>query len=458
MTKISSQKIKLDLARDPAVQQILALELNRQQTELNLIASENYADPLVLAITGSILTNKYAEGYPHKRYYGGCQFADQIEELAIERCKKLFQVNHPINITSGDTPVEHIPVEHVSVGHVNVQPHAGSQANLAAYFGVLELGDTILGMSLAEGGHLTHGHKVSFSGKFYNSVSYGVNPETEQLDYQQIAQLADQHKPKLLICGASAYSRIIDFEKLAQITKAHNIILMADIAHIAGLVAVGLHPSPIPHAQIVTSTTHKTLRGPRGGLIMCQSEFSEQIDKAVMPGTQGGPLMHVIAAKAVAFELALQPEFKIYQQQVLTNTKLMCQTLINLGYRVVSGGTDNHLFMLDLRNQKITGAEAEKVLGLAGITVNRNCIPGDPEKPWITSGIRIGTAAITTRGMREPEVQEIAHLIHEALQNRSNLAKLVSIKSRVNILCNLFSLDYNLAPDININQNQVSLN
>ena len=404
---------------DPAVNQILAQELLRQQTELNLIASENYVDPLILEITGSILTNKYAEGYPHKRYYGGCQFADQVEELAIQRCTQLFQAEH-----------------------VNVQPHAGSQANLAAYFGVLELGDTILGMSLAEGGHLTHGHKVSFSGKFYNSIGYGVNPETEQLDYDQIEKLAEQHKPKLIVCGASAYSRIIDFEKLAQIAKQHHAFLMADIAHIAGLVAVGLHPSPIEHAEIVTSTTHKTLRGPRGGLIMCKKEFADRIDKAVMPGTQGGPLMHVIAAKAVAFELALQPEFKIYQQQILTNTKIMCQTLIDLGYRVVSGGTDNHLFMLDLRNQKITGAAAEKVLGLAGITVNRNCIPFDPEKPWITSGIRIGTAAITTRGMRETEAQEIAHLIHEALQNHSDLPKLAAIKDRVGMLCALFSLDY----------------
>lgn len=425
MSEPKTSKKTANLAHDPMVAQILAHELTRQQTELNLIASENYVDPLVLAVTGSILTNKYAEGYPHKRYYGGCQFADQVEDLAIQRCKELFK--------TGATPV----------GHVNVQPHAGSQANLAAYFGILELGDTILGMDLAAGGHLTHGHKVSFSGKFYQAIGYGVDPETEQLDYQQIEKLAEQHKPKLIVCGASAYSRIIDFEKLAGIAQRHNALLMADIAHIAGLVAVGLHPSPIPHAQIVTSTTHKTLRGPRGGLIMCQSEFAERIDKAVMPGTQGGPLMHVIAAKAVAFGLALQPEFKTYQQQILLNTKIMCETLSALGYRVVSGGTDNHLFMLDLRAQKITGAEAERVLGLAGITVNRNCIPFDPEKPWITSGIRIGTAAITTRGMRELEVQEIANLIHEALQNRSDLQKLANIKIRVNTLCTLFSLDYN---------------
>src|SRR3990167_3346174 len=304
------------VSQDPAISQILAQELQRQQTELNLIASENYADPLVLAVTGSILTNKYAEGYPGKRYYGGCQFVDQAERLAIERAQQLFQAPH-----------------------VNVQPHSGSSANLAAYFSVLQPGAKILGLRLSEGGHLTHGHQVSFSGKFYQALSYGVDPETEQIDYQALEQLVAQQRPQLLVCGASAYARTLDFAKLAAIAHAHQALLLADIAHIAGLVATGLHQSPINHADIVTSTTHKTLRGPRGGLIMSRIELAEQIDKAVMPGVQGGPLVHVIAAKAVAFALALQPAFKQYQQQVLTNAQVMARTLAELGYRIVSGGT-----------------------------------------------------------------------------------------------------------------------
>ncbi|HLB41069.1 MAG TPA: serine hydroxymethyltransferase [Candidatus Babeliales bacterium] len=410
------------VSQDPAISQILAQELQRQQTELNLIASENYADPLVLAVTGSILTNKYAEGYPGKRYYGGCQFVDQAERLAIERAQQLFQAPH-----------------------VNVQPHSGSSANLAAYFSVLQPGAKILGLRLSEGGHLTHGHQVSFSGKFYQALSYGVDPETEQIDYQALEQLVAQQRPQLLVCGASAYARTLDFAKLAAIAHAHQALLLADIAHIAGLVATGLHPSPINHADIVTSTTHKTLRGPRGGLIMSRIELAEQIDKAVMPGVQGGPLVHVIAAKAVAFALALQPAFKQYQQQVLTNAQVMARTLAELGYRIVSGGTDTHLFLVDLRLQNLTGLAAEKALGAAGITVNRNCIPGDPEKPWITSGIRLGTPAMTTRGMREPEAQEIAGLIHEALQHHNQPHKLALIKMRVLTLCTLFGLPYQQA-------------
>lgn len=406
-------------AQDPLICQLIAQELHRQQTDLNLIASENYVDPLVLAVTGSVLTNKYAEGYPGKRYYGGCQVIDQIEELAIQRAQQLFQAPY-----------------------VNVQPHSGSSANLAAYFSVLKPGDKILGMRLSEGGHLTHGHSVSFSGQFYQSLSYGVDPETEQIDYAALAELIAQHRPQLLVCGASAYSRILDFAKLAEIAHAHQALLLADIAHIAGLVATGLHPSPLGHADIITSTTHKTLRGPRGGLIMARAELGEQLNKAVMPGTQGGPLEHVIAAKAVAFGLALQPAFKAYQQQVLTNAQVMAKTLAELGYRIVSGGTDNHLFLVDLRSQNLTGLAAEKALSAAGITVNRNCIPGDTAKPWITSGIRIGTPAMTTRGMREQEAQEVAYLIHEALQNHSDLQKLATIKSRILTLCTLFGLPY----------------
>lgn len=402
---------------DPEINLLIQKETQRLEDEINLIASENYTDKSVMEATGSVLTNKYAEGYSGKRYYGGCEFVDLVENLAIERCKKLFGAEH-----------------------INVQPHAGSQANMAAYFAVLKPGDTIMGMSLAEGGHLTHGHKVNFSGQFYNSVQYKVNPETEMLDYQEIAQMAEQYKPKLIVAGASAYSRTIDFKKLGSIAKEHGALFMADIAHIAGLVAAGLHPTPVGSADIITSTTHKTLRGPRGGLIMCDNTYAQSIDKAIMPGTQGGPFMHIIAAKAVAFDLALQPAFKVYQQQVLKNAAVMAQTLIDLGYRIVTGGTDNHLFIVDLRSKGMNGKIGEAALSKVGIVISRSCVPFDTEKPWITSGIRIGSPAITTRGMKEQESQAIAELIDQALKNHDNDAALAKIKGAVQQLCATFPI------------------
>jgi glycine hydroxymethyltransferase len=397
---------------DPQIAKLIAEEEHRQNNSINLIASENYTSEAVRQASGSVLTDKYAEGYAGKRYYGGCQFVDQVEELAILRCKQLF-----------------------SAEHVNVQPHSGSQANMAAYLGLLNLGDTIMGMRLSEGGHLTHGHNVSFSGKLYRIVSYGVNPETELLDYDEILQIAQTHKPKLIVCGASAYSRTIDFAKFGEIAKSVGAYLMADIAHIAGLVATGLHPNPFPHADIVTSTTHKTLRGPRGGLIMCKAELADKIDKAVMPGIQGGPFMQQIAAKAVAFNEALRPDFKIYQQQILDNTQTLAQEFEKLGYRVVAGGTDNHLFMLDLRPKNITGVACEKLLQTVDIYLNRNTIPFDPEKPWITSGIRLGTPALTTKGFKPNDMRVIANLIDQTISNRENQTVLAQIKHTVQILC-----------------------
>ncbi len=402
---------------DAEIYQVIEQELNRQETTINLIASENYTSKAVLEATASVLTNKYAEGYPGKRYYGGCQFVDQAELLAIERCKQLFGAEH-----------------------VNVQPHAGSQANMAAYFAVLKPGDTIMGMRLSEGGHLTHGHPVNFSGQLYTIIPYGVDKETEQLDYNAIEKLAQAHKPKLIVAGASAYSRIIDFERLATIAHSVGAYLMVDIAHIAGLVAAGLHPNPFPHADIVTSTTHKTLRGPRGGLIMCKKELAQAIDKAVMPGIQGGPFMHIIAAKAVAFKEALTPQFKQYQQQIINNAQAMANALKNLGYRIVTGGTDNHLLLVDLRSKGIMGVHAETILAKAGIYVNRNTIPFDPEKPWITSGIRIGTPAITTRGMHEQEAIQIAEWIDKALQHKDDEAMLAKIHQEVLMLCKQFPI------------------
>lgn len=402
---------------DPEISQIINQESQRQSNGINLIASENYAPQAVREAACSVLTNKYAEGYPGKRYYGGCQFVDQAELLAIDRCQQLF-----------------------SAEHANVQPHSGSQANMAAYFALLQPGDTIMGMKLSEGGHLTHGHNVSFSGKLYNSISYGVDPETEQLNYEQLQKLAEQYKPKLIITGASAYSRTIDFEKCGKIAKSVGAYLMADIAHIAGLVAAKVHPSPIAYADIVTSTTHKTLRGPRGGFILCKNEYSQLIDKAVMPGIQGGPFMHLIAAKAVGFKLASQPDFVEYQKQIVKNAKIMAQTFAQLGYRIVSGGTDNHLFVIDLRSKKITGRAAEDLLEKLGIYVNRNTIPFDPEKPTVTSGIRIGTPAITTRGMKEPQAESIAYLIHEALEHKDNGHTATTIKQKVTDLCARYTL------------------
>ena len=406
---------------DPHLFSIIEAEKNRQESTINLIASENYVSDAVMQATGSVLTNKYAEGYPHKRYYPGCTFVDEAELAAIERCKKLFKAEH-----------------------ANVQPHSGSQANMAVYLSLLKPGDTILGMSLASGGHLTHGHGVNFSGTLFNSIQYTVNKESELLDYEEIAQLAEQHKPKLIIAGASAYSRIIDFERLAAIAQSVGAYFLADIAHIAGLVATGLHPSPIACADFTTSTTHKTLRGPRGGLVMAQAKHAEIIDRSIMPGMQGGPLMNTIAAKAVAFHEALQPHFALYQQQIIKNAAAMAKELQVLGYRIVAGGTDNHLFVVDLRSHNITGRKAEIALEKAGITATRSCIPFDPEKPWITSGIRIGTPAITTRGMEEQACKEIAHLIDDVIKHHENDVILNAIKIKVGNICFAYPINAQL--------------
>jgi len=394
---------------DPHILELIHKEELRQEETINLIASENYASHAVMQATASVLTNKYAEGYAGKRYYPGCTIIDEVERLAIERCKTLFHSEH-----------------------ANVQPHSGSQANMAVYFSFLKPGDTILGMSLSSGGHLTHGHGVNFSGTIFKSVQYTVNKETEQLDYDEIAQLAEQHKPKLIIAGASAYSRIIDFDRIATIAQSVGAYLHADIAHIAGLVATGLHPTPINCADFITSTTHKTLRGPRGGLIMTNQKHAGSIDRSIMPGMQGGPLMNTIAAKAVAFHEALQPSFVHYQKQVITNAQCMAAEFCNLGYRIVAGGTDTHLFVVDLRSKNITGLKAEIALEKAGITVTRSCIPFDPEKPWITSGIRVGTPAITTRAIKHDTCKEIVHLIDEAINYHDNdtILKAINIKTR----------------------------
>ncbi|HEX4068942.1 MAG TPA: serine hydroxymethyltransferase [Candidatus Babeliales bacterium] len=403
--------------RDPHIAQLIEREEQRQDDTINLIASENYASSAVMEATGSVLTNKYAEGYPGKRYYPGCAVIDEVETLAIERCKELFHAEH-----------------------ANVQPHSGSQANMAVYFSVLQPGDTILGMSLASGGHLTHGHGVNFSGTLFNSVQYTVDRETELLDYDAIEKMAQECQPKLIICGASAYSRTIDFERLAKIAQSVNALLLADIAHIAGLVAAGLHPSPLSYADFTTSTTHKTLRGPRGGLIMTSAAHAAKIDRSIIPGMQGGPLENTIAAKAVAFHEALQPSFVEYQKQIIVNAQAMAAEMINLGYRIVAGGTDNHLFVVDLRSKNITGLKAEVALEKAGITVTRSCIPFDPEKPWITSGIRIGTPAITTRGMQMEIAQQIAHLMDDAIRHHDNGTVLNAIKTKVRGTCSKFPI------------------
>lgn len=403
---------------DPILFDIIEREKYRQEETINLIASENYVSSAVMQATGSVLTNKYAEGYAGKRYYPGCAVIDEAELLAIDRCKQLFNAQH-----------------------ANVQPHSGSQANMAVYFSLLKAGDTILGMSLSSGGHLTHGHGVNFSGTLFNSVQYTVDKETECLDYDAIEQLAQQHRPKLIISGASAYSRTIDFERLAAIARSVDAYLLADIAHIAGLVATGLHPNPITCADFVTSTTHKTLRGPRGGLIMSSAQHAAKIDKSIMPGMQGGPLMNTIAAKAVAFHEALQPTFVEYQKQIIVNAAAMADEMSNLGYRIVAGGTDNHLFVVDLRSKKITGLQAEIALEKAGITVTRSTIPFDTEKPWVTSGIRIGTPAVTTRGMTEQTVRGIAHLIDNAIEHHDNDTVLKAIKVKVRALCVEFPIN-----------------
>jgi glycine hydroxymethyltransferase len=406
-----------ELARtDPEVYRAIQGELERQRFSLELIASENFCSRAVLEAQGSVLTNKYAEGYPRKRYYGGCQWVDVVEELARERLKKLFGAEH-----------------------ANVQPHSGTQANMAVYFAVLQPGDTILSMSLAHGGHLSHGYPASVSGKLYKIISYGVSRETEQIDYDEVRSLALEHRPKLIVCGASAYPRIIDFARFREIADEVGSFLLADIAHIAGLIAGGVHPSPIPWADFVTTTTHKTLRGPRGGAILCRKEFAELIDKAVFPGSQGGPLMHVIAAKAVAFGEAMRPEFAEYQRRIVENARALARALAAEGFRIVSGGTDTHLLLVDLRPQGLTGVEAERLLEEVGITVNKNAIPFDPQKPTVTSGIRLGTPAVTTRGMGPTEMAEIAKIIAHVLKERSDAAR-AAARAQVRQLCERFPL------------------
>ncbi len=394
--------MQTDLVRaiDPEVAEAIESERKRQQEKIELIASENFVSPAVMQAQGSVLTNKYAEGYPGRRYYGGCEYVDIVERLAIQRAKELFGAEH-----------------------ANVQPHSGAQANTAVYFAMLKPADTVLGMSLAHGGHLTHGSPVNLSGAYYNFVPYGVDQRTETIDYDEVERLAKERRPKMIVAGASAYPRIIDFARLGKIAREVGAYLMVDMAHIAGLVACGLHPSPVPEADFVTTTTHKTLRGPRGGMILCKAQYQKQIDKAIFPAIQGGPLMHVIAAKAVALKEASLPTFKNYQEQIVKNAKALAASLEELGYRLVSGGTDNHLLLVDLRPKGLTGKEAEKRLDEANITVNKNAIPFDPEKPFVTSGIRVGTPAVSSRGMKEEAMREIARLMDKALAGDTQRAK-----------------------------------
>ncbi|WP_270521187.1 serine hydroxymethyltransferase [Megamonas funiformis] len=403
---------------DPEIQKAIDQELSRQREKLEMIASENIVSTAVMQAQGSILTNKYAEGYPGKRYYGGCEYVDIVEQLAIDRAKKLFGAEY-----------------------ANVQPHSGAQANTAVYFALLQPGDTILGMNLTDGGHLTHGSPVNISGKYFKIIPYGVDKETERIDYDELERLAKEHQPKLIVGGASAYSRIIDFERMAQIAKSVGAYFMVDMAHIAGLVAAGLHPSPVPYADVVTTTTHKTLRGPRGGLILCRdAEFGKQFNKAIFPGIQGGPLMHVVAAKAVTFKEALSDEFKVYQQQVLDNAKALSDELVKKGFRIVSGGTDNHLMLVDLRSKNITGKEAQFLLDEIGITANRNTIPFEPLSPFVTSGIRLGTPALTTRGLKEEDIREVADIIADVIENREDSAVIEAAKAKVQAICKKFPL------------------
>ena len=400
--------------QDPDVYKAIQNEIKREQDHIVLIASENYSTKAVMEAQGSVFTNKYAEGYPDKRYYGGCEYADVVEKLAIERAKAIFGAEH-----------------------VNVQPHSGSQANMAVLFSVLKPGDKILGMNLSHGGHLTHGAKVSFSGSIYESSFYGVNKEGF-IDYDDVRKIAKKNKPKMIICGASAYSRIIDFKALSDIAKEVKAYLLADIAHIAGLVATGNHPSPVPYADFVTTTTHKTLRGPRGGMIMCRAEHARAVDKVIFPGIQGGPLVHVIAAKAVAFKEAMTPEFNKYQLQIIKNAKELSEALMKSGLKVISGGTDTHLMLIDLANMNITGKDAETALDKAGITLNKNSIPYDEQPAMITSGIRIGTPIVTSRKMKEPEMLEIAALIMKVLKDPDNESNLKGVRSKVKALCRKF--------------------
>ncbi len=408
------ERLKLS---DPDIYSAIQKEIERERGKILLIASENYASQAVLEAQGSIFTNKYAEGYPNKRYYGGCEYADIVESLAIERAKELFGAEH-----------------------INVQPHSGSQANMAVYFAFLRPGDTILGMNLSHGGHLSHGAKVNFSGILYKNVPYGINKETGYIDYEEVRRLARENKPKMILVGASAYSRTLDFKTFSEIAKEVGAYLLADIAHIAGLIAVGLHPSPVPYADFVTTTTHKTLRGPRGGMIMCRAEYAKAIDKMIFPGIQGGPLVHVIAAKAVAFKEALSREFRDYQQRVINNAKRLAEELTKRGFRIISGGTDNHLMLVDLTTKGITGKEAEDALDKAGITVNKNAIPYDERPPAVTSGMRLGTPSVTTRGLGEAEMAEIADIIDEVLKNHASDEKLRGFKQRAENICKRFPI------------------
>jgi glycine hydroxymethyltransferase len=406
--------------KDPEIAQSIDRELSRQETGLELIASENYASQAVMDAQGSVLTNKYAEGYPAKRYYGGCEFVDEVENLAIDRLKKLFGAEA-----------------------ANVQPHSGSQANMAAYFALLSAGDKLMGMDLSHGGHLTHGSPVNFSGKLFEITSYGLNPETHRLDYDQIREMAKKERPKVIVAGASAYPRIIDFEAFGEIAREVEADLIVDMAHIAGLVAAGLHPSPVPHATYVTSTTHKTLRGPRGGLILCKKDDLKKVNSQIFPGIQGGPLMHVIAAKAVAFGEALQPSFKEYQEQVLANSKTLADELMARGFHLVTGGTDNHLLLLDLSQSgdgSITGKDAEKWLDESGITVNKNTVPNEKRSPFVTSGIRLGTPAITTRGMKAAEMKLLASWIQEILESKGSETVIQKVRAEIQELCKGFPL------------------
>lgn len=400
---------------DVDIMNVIEKELERQRDGIELIASENFASESVMEAMGSYLTNKYAEGYPGKRYYGGCYVVDEAEDIARNRAKELFGAEH-----------------------ANVQPHSGSQANMAVYLSVLEVGDTVLGMSLSDGGHLTHGSNVNFSGRLFNFVSYGLNNETEMIDYEDVRALAIKHKPKMIVAGASAYSRTIDFAKFKEIADEVGAYLMVDMAHIAGLVAAGVHPSPVPYCDFVTSTTHKTLRGPRGGLILCKEKYAKVLDKNIFPGIQGGPLMHTIAAKAVCFKEALEDDFVVYQKQVVKNAATLANHLEGYGFKIVSGGTDNHLMLVDLTNKNVTGKEVENLLDTVGITLNKNTVPNEQRSPFVTSGVRIGTPAVTTRGFKEDDMKEIASIINDAIDSREG--DLTSIKNRVSSLCEKYPL------------------
>lgn len=407
---------------DPELSEYIGEELGRQRNKIELIASENFVSPAVMEAMGTILTNKYAEGYPGHRYYGGCEYVDKVETLAIERAKKLFGAQY-----------------------ANVQPHCGASTNLAVYYAFLKPGDTMMGMNLSQGGHLSHGSPVNISGRYFNIIPYGVDQETEMIDYDAMEKLAQEHKPKLIVAGASAYPRAIDFKRIADIAHSVGALLLVDMAHIAGLVAAGVHQSPVPYADIVTTTTHKTLRGPRGGLILCnKEEYAKAIDKAIFPGIQGGPLMHIIAAKAVAFGEALQPEFKEYQQDIVKNAKAFADELIKEGFRLISGGTDNHLVLVDVRGQGLTGKEAEHLLDEVGITCNKNTIPFDPASPFVTSGIRLGTPAVTTRGFKEDDLREVARIIGLVLKNPADEAKQAEAKQRVAALCEKYPMYQNI--------------